>query len=103
MPLIIRLGDGSNHGGVVSSGAEWDCEGEPIARVGDILECPLHGPQPIVEGVFQVGVRGATIARLGDRAACGAALISGGGEVGVLLKSAESDSQLFSFRNIEDG
>ena len=78
MPLIVRLGDSSDHGGVVSSGAaKWDCEGQPVARVGDILECPLHGPQPSVEGSSTWECEGAAIARHGDHAACGAALISG--------------------------
>ena len=54
MPLIIRLGDTSSHGGaVVSSAAHWRCEGQLIARKGDLFACPIpgHGINPIVEGL----------------------------------------------------
>ena len=78
MPLIIRLGDGSSHGGtVVTSAARWRCEGTLIARKGDLLDCPIHGLQPIVEGSSKWFCEGLPIARDGDAAACGAMLKSG--------------------------
>ena len=78
MPLIVRLGDTSDHGGaVVTSAARWRCEGALIARRTDLLDCPIHGPQPIVEGSSKWLCEGLPIARHGDHAACGAALISG--------------------------
>ena len=78
MPLIVRLGDTSSHGGsVVSSASKWKCEGALIARKGDTLDCPLHGPNPIVEGSAKWKCEGADIARHGDATACGASLISG--------------------------
>lgn len=78
MPLIVRLGDTSSHGGaVVTSAAKWRCEGPLIARKGDLLDCPIHGVNPIVQGSPIWRCEGSEIARHGDAAQCGAALISG--------------------------
>lgn len=78
MPLIVRLGDTGTHGGeVVTSAQKWDAEGALIARIGDIYACPLHGPNPIVEGSPKWQCEGSPIARHGDATACGATLISG--------------------------
>lgn len=78
MPLIIRLTDTSTHGGaVVTSASKSKAEGQLIARIGDILDCPLHGPNPIVEGSPNTLCEGKEVARQGDHTECGAALISG--------------------------
>lgn len=78
MPLIMRLGDTSDHGGaIITSAAKSYAEGALIARKGDILNCAIHGPQPIVEGSPNTICEGQDVARQGDHAACGAALISG--------------------------
>ncbi|TPK15170.1 PAAR domain-containing protein [Mesorhizobium sp. B2-5-9] len=80
MPLIVRLGDGSDHGGtVVSSASKWKCEGALIARKGDLHSCPIpgHGVTAIVSGSGRWKCEGADVARQGDVAGCGAALISG--------------------------
>lgn len=78
MPLICRLGDTSTHGGqIITSAAKTLYEGKLAARKGDILACPIHGPNPIVEGSSKQVVEGAPLARHGDKTACGAALISG--------------------------
>lgn len=78
MPLIIRLGDTSTHGGaMVTSSSKSPAEGPNVCRIGDILECPVHGPNPVVEGSPDSLCEGPRIARQGDHTACGAALISG--------------------------
>lgn len=78
MPLLVRLGDTSTHGGaVVTSSARTPVEGPNVARIGDILMCPLHGPSAIIQGSPNVLAEGKEIARHGDACACGAALISG--------------------------
>lgn len=78
MPLVVRLGDGGTHGGaVVSSAQKWAFEGALCARLGDIYACPIHGPNPIVEGSSRYSCEGLPIARHGDATACGASLISG--------------------------
>jgi uncharacterized Zn-binding protein involved in type VI secretion len=77
MPLVIRLNDTSDHGGNVATSAQMTlAEGIFIARVGDILDCPIHGPNPIAEGSPDSLAEGAKIARHGDHAQCGAALIA---------------------------
>lgn len=77
MRMIVRMGDTSSHGGSVVNGASKSmAENRKIARVGDILNCPLHGPQPIAEGSPNSPAEGKPIARNGDKAACGAALIA---------------------------
>jgi len=78
MPLIARLGDTSTHGGaIITSAAKSLCEGALIARRTDILACPIHGPNPIVEHSEKMLCEGLEVARDGDATACGARLISG--------------------------
>lgn len=78
MPLIVRLGDSGSHGGqVITSASKWKCEGALIARVGDIYDCPIHGPNPIASGSSKWKCEGAQVARHGDTTQCGATLISG--------------------------
>ena len=78
MPLIARLGDTSSHGGeIVTSASKTLCEGKLIARRTDILACPIHGPNPIVEHSEKMLCEGLHVARHGDATACGATLISG--------------------------
>lgn len=78
MPLWARLGDTSDHGGaIVTSASKTLCEGALVARETDILDCPIHGPNPIVEHSVKYKVEGLFVARHGDATACGAKLISG--------------------------
>ena len=78
MPLIARLGDTSTHGGaIITSASKSKCEGELIARKTDILDCPIHGPNPIVEHSNKMWCEGLEVARHGDATECGARLISG--------------------------
>lgn len=75
--MIVRLGDTSNHGGaVVTSSADYKAEGKFVARIGDILNCPIHGPNPIVEGSDTHLNNGKKVARHGDHTQCGATLIA---------------------------
>lgn len=78
MPPPIRLGDTSTHGGAMVTSAQKSlCEGPEICRIGDILDCAVHGPNPVVEGSPDTLCEGPRVARQGDHTACGAALISG--------------------------
>lgn len=39
-PFIVQ-GDKTSHGGTVLAGSPFsDCDGKPIARVGDMVACP---------------------------------------------------------------
>lgn len=73
-----RITDTSTHGGAIITGASsFIDEGQPTARIGDILLCPIHGPNPIVTGSAKMLVEGSPISRIGDVTACGAVISSG--------------------------
>jgi len=76
---IVRLGDKTTHGGVVVTASPiHTLRGIGIARVGDMVACPVpgHGTNPIVEGcpVFTIG--GRSVALHGHKTACGCSLIA---------------------------
>lgn len=83
-PLIqgraqILLGDTTSHGGVVISGSPTTTvEGRPIARVGDLVTCPLCKPHTfqIVEGLSMLTDNYMAVALHGHKIECGAALIA---------------------------
>ncbi len=75
-----RLGDKSNHGGVIVTGASRTLvNGKPLARMGDKHNCPLpgHGVTPIVSGSPYTLTEGKPNARVGDAVACGARIVTG--------------------------
>lgn len=75
---IARLGDTSTHGGfIITSADRTYCEGEKIARVGDLLDCPIHGINPIVSGSGDHYVEDQACARSSSTTACGAVIIGG--------------------------
>lgn len=73
-----RLGDITNHGGVITTGCPTVLiGGMPAARLGDMQSCPLvnPGPVPHVGGPILLGsatvfIGGMPAARLGDTALC---------------------------------
>lgn len=77
---IARLGDTTNHGGTIISGASRTLiNGIPAARKGDLHSCPLegHGVTPITTGSDSVFIEGSPAARVGDSVECGAIIIAG--------------------------
>jgi uncharacterized Zn-binding protein involved in type VI secretion len=81
MPPQARVGDTSTHGGTLVPGpagpSKTMCDGRPIIRVSDILICPLHGPNPVVQGSPTTKSESLPHGRIGDPCACGAAIASG--------------------------
>jgi uncharacterized Zn-binding protein involved in type VI secretion len=83
---IILVGDTTSHRGVVISGSEADTiNGRPIARKGDLVDCPEkyangrpHGINPIVEGDESMLMNGRPVALEGHRTECGCVLIGSG-------------------------
>lgn len=77
---VILVGDATDHGGIVISGAPAsDVDGRQIARVGDQVTCPKKGHgrvTSIVTGDPTCLIDGAPVARHGDKTACGATLIA---------------------------
>lgn len=75
---VARLGDTSDHGGsIITSASQTYCEGKLVARVGDILSCPIHGPNPITTGSPNYPTEGALTARTSSKTVCGATIIGG--------------------------
>ncbi|WP_426105433.1 PAAR domain-containing protein [Massilia sp. TSP1-1-2] len=76
-PFIVQ-GDKTSHGGTVLTGSPFsDCDGKPIARVGDMCSCPkCKGIFPIAQGDQSNIIDGAPVAYHGCKTACGASLVS---------------------------
>jgi uncharacterized Zn-binding protein involved in type VI secretion len=48
---VARLGDQTDHGGqVITSATKSYVNGILVARVGDLVSCPIHGNNPIIDG-----------------------------------------------------
>jgi uncharacterized Zn-binding protein involved in type VI secretion len=78
MPAVCRETDTSTHGGAVVSGSPTlSSDGLPVARIGDLFACPIHGLRTIVSGSTREFADGIGIARIGDPISCGASLSSG--------------------------
>ncbi|WP_211443028.1 PAAR domain-containing protein [Collimonas humicola] len=81
---IILVGDKTSDNGTVISGSDTDAiNGRSIARKGDLVDCPGHDINPIVEGDSSMLLDGRPVALAGHRTQCGCILIgSGNGSVG---------------------
>lgn len=77
MPNIARLGDKSDHGGVIiTASATYIADGAQGALEGDLHRCPRHGVTPLTSNSIVI-CKGKKIVRVSDKAACGATIISG--------------------------
>ena len=84
MPAVARIGDTSNHGGIIISGSsEVFAQGLGVARKGDLHSCPIpgHGITPLISASQDVAAQGLGVVRIGDEAGCGAIIISGSSSV----------------------
>lgn len=83
---IILVGDKNVPGGTVMTGSPTDTVfGRAIARIGDLVNCPLHGINKIIEGCPTFTAMGVPVALDGHASECGCALVSsfgGGGSLG---------------------
>jgi uncharacterized Zn-binding protein involved in type VI secretion len=76
--LVSRLGDTSDHGGqIVTASPSFKVEGIPVARIGDILDCPEHGKNPIVSSLTTQKQGGVLLAHVGSKTECGATITTG--------------------------
>ena len=76
---VARLGDPSDHGGViVTSAFVTNVEGQLVARVGDLHSCPIpgHGITPIVTGASRFSCEGNLVALDTSLCGCGASIIA---------------------------
>ena len=85
MPPAARLGERTNHPGTITGPVVTSVllAGRPAAVRGSTHICALppkrgpHPPNPIVGGSRSVFIGGRSAARLGDRCACGALIVTG--------------------------
>jgi uncharacterized Zn-binding protein involved in type VI secretion len=77
---LIRLGDITDHDGVVITASEtMRYGGRRVARKGDLVKCPQHPkvqPNIILEGDEKITDHGIPVARHRHRTTCGCHLIS---------------------------
>lgn len=65
---VARLGDPGSHGGNISTGSSpIFVNSMPVALVGDIYSCPLHGSNPITTGAPMFSVWGKTLPMLAPK------------------------------------
>lgn len=77
MKGIIRIGDTTTHGGQVLSGSgRMNFAGMGVARLNDLVSCPLHGDTTIIEAHPSFKDLGIPVAFHGHRCGCGCTLIS---------------------------
>lgn len=76
---IVRIGDGTTHGGTVQSGSStMIIRARGVARKGDTVSCPKegHGTNQIVEGSDTIKDNGIPVALHGHKCACGCTLVA---------------------------
>lgn len=79
MPAVARKGDSIDHGGQIIQGSpNLNVNGKPCARVGDQVQCTIHGLVTITTG-SPTGRKnqGKLLARVGSLCSCGAKIITG--------------------------
>lgn len=78
MPRVAVLGSPHSHGGQVITASARTYAGDIlVARVDDLVSCPVHGDNPIVTGSPNLEVEGKPAARVGSQCACGAVITDG--------------------------
>ena len=102
---LIVLGDKTDHGGTVISAAPAAAAGgKPIARLGDLVECPrCRGTFAIVEGNPAMCFDGAAVAYHGCAVACGARLIASQSEMTTQPTSGDADASPRRYFSFDEG
>lgn len=82
---FVLLGDITTHGGeVISACSTHVVNGRPVALVGDLVSCPAHGVNSIVEGCADWFESGRALVVNGCRCLCGCLVISSAPDCGVV-------------------
>ncbi|HEY2023162.1 PAAR domain-containing protein [Paraburkholderia sp.] len=77
MKKLAYQGDSTSHGGKILTGSDRiKVGGRRAARVGDLVSCPIHGDNPIIEGAGGIKDAGTPLSRDGDKTQCGSVLIA---------------------------
>ena len=84
MPQAVRVGDQTNHGGIITGPGVSTVliGGKPAAVLNDIHTCgmpPPHAPtaSPFLLGSATVLIGGIPAVRVGDKCGCGASVLKG--------------------------
>ena len=84
MKNLVYESDATSHGGKVLTGTDRiKVKGRRAARIGDMVSCPVHGDNRIIEGGSQIKLGTTLLARDGDHTECGAYLIASSGGASV--------------------
>lgn len=73
-----RITDICSHDNIIVTGSPNVIdERQNSSRIGDIYDCPVHGPNPIVTGSPNTIWNGRRVARITDITACRAVIVTG--------------------------
>lgn len=79
---VARVSDVISHGGEIVGGSpDTYADGLKVARLGDAVECAIHGSQVITTASTVVTADDKGVARLGDHISCGAVITSASPDV----------------------
>lgn len=79
---IAYVSSQCTHGAVVITGSpDRNVDNLQVARIGDIVACPEHGPNPIVNVLITQETDNLRTAHVQATAACGAMIIVGSPDV----------------------
>jgi uncharacterized Zn-binding protein involved in type VI secretion len=71
------MGDDTSHNGKVkTASATFMVDGRRIALIGDIVSCPTHGDNPIIESGEGYSESGRKLAVQGCRSQCGSVILA---------------------------
>lgn len=94
---VARLGDPGSHGGNITTGSSpIFINTLPVALVGDVYSCPIHGSNPITTGAPHVFGLGKDVAHVGSLTACGATITAGSPDTFVGNSGSSGVSSFFS-------
>ncbi|MCG7405731.1 MULTISPECIES: PAAR domain-containing protein [Caballeronia] len=78
MTSIACVGDATTHGGRIITGSDtMDIKGRGVARMGDLVTCPEHGTNPIIQcSDMLIDTNGNGVALDGHLTACGSRVLA---------------------------
>lgn len=80
MGNIVRLGDGSDHGGtMITAGSSVKVNGIPLCIDQDLHSCPIpgHGVTTVIASGSVKSTNSKKVIKIGDTAGCGAVIVEG--------------------------
>lgn len=84
MKTLVCLGDSTTHGGTVKTASStFNLHGRKVALLNDVVSCPEHGDNPIIECVVGYTESGRKWVAHLCRTRCGSQVIAGSNGVTV--------------------